>query len=262
MNKNEQKRHFAKEVINLLGSLALLMFVCRLWPILFLVILGIFVAALRLLFLSAKRIKVLEPLDDSSQTDFIYENDRAEESPEEVYGRIQQQITEILLEDYPNVRWVWENKNAKADVLASQPVWILLNKAGGYRRALVTIVNQQVLDVTTDVVYLKPLRKLPDEEVTPEPPEELEPDEAEEVPEKVKPPVNYSLVAFQWVEDHILTLNEQCNEAIAQGQDTFLIPAEKLPEKEAWDCICEELLRNEIKGAQCYDGGIKIKIKQ
>ena len=52
MNKKEWKRRMAYEALILLGLLALLLFITRLWPILLLVILGIFVAALRLLFLS------------------------------------------------------------------------------------------------------------------------------------------------------------------------------------------------------------------
>ena len=51
MNKKEFKRHLAYEALVILGVLALLLFICRLWPILLLVILGIFIAALRLLFL-------------------------------------------------------------------------------------------------------------------------------------------------------------------------------------------------------------------
>src|SRR5574344_78571 len=37
-------------------------------------------------------------------------------------------------------------------------------------------------------------------------------------------PVNYELVAFEWVEDHISYLSDQCNEAIARGDDRFVIP--------------------------------------
>lgn len=54
MQNKEFKRHIAYEVLTILGTLALLLFVCRLWPILLLVILGIFIAAMRLLFLSAR----------------------------------------------------------------------------------------------------------------------------------------------------------------------------------------------------------------
>ena len=40
MQDKEFKRHIAYEVLTILGTLALLLFVCRLWPILLLVILG------------------------------------------------------------------------------------------------------------------------------------------------------------------------------------------------------------------------------
>ena len=42
MTKKEWQRHMAYEALVILGMLALLLFVCRLWPILLLVILGIF----------------------------------------------------------------------------------------------------------------------------------------------------------------------------------------------------------------------------
>ena len=38
MQNKEFKRHIAYEVLTILGTLALLLFVCRLWPILLLVI--------------------------------------------------------------------------------------------------------------------------------------------------------------------------------------------------------------------------------
>ena len=62
MNKKDQKRHMAYEALVLLGMLALLTFICRLWPILLLIILGIFAAVIRLLFLSSRKIEVIVPL--------------------------------------------------------------------------------------------------------------------------------------------------------------------------------------------------------
>ena len=62
MNKKDWKRQIAYEVLVILGLLALFTFVCRLWPILLLAILGIFAAAIRLLFLSSKRVEIIEPL--------------------------------------------------------------------------------------------------------------------------------------------------------------------------------------------------------
>ena len=55
MTKKEWQRHMAYEALVILGMLALLLYVCRLWPILLLVILGIFAAALRLVFLSSPK---------------------------------------------------------------------------------------------------------------------------------------------------------------------------------------------------------------
>lgn len=55
MNQKDFKTRMAHEALIILGVLALLSVICRLWPILLLLILGIFIAALRLLFLSAKK---------------------------------------------------------------------------------------------------------------------------------------------------------------------------------------------------------------
>ena len=58
MNDKNRQRHLAYEALVILGQLALLTFITRLWPILLLIILGIFVAALRLLFLSSKKVLI------------------------------------------------------------------------------------------------------------------------------------------------------------------------------------------------------------
>ena len=47
MNQKEYKRRMAYEALIMLLLLALLLFITRLWPILLLVILGIFIATLR-----------------------------------------------------------------------------------------------------------------------------------------------------------------------------------------------------------------------
>ena len=55
MNQKDFKTRMAHEALIILGVLALLSEICRLWHILLLILLGIFIAALRLLFLSAKK---------------------------------------------------------------------------------------------------------------------------------------------------------------------------------------------------------------
>ena len=62
MNDKNRQRHIAYEVLVILGQLALLTYITRLWPILLLIILGIFVAALRLLFLSSQKVEPVRPL--------------------------------------------------------------------------------------------------------------------------------------------------------------------------------------------------------
>ena len=66
MTDKEKKRHLAYEALVIMGMLAFLTFICRLWPILLLIILGIFIAAIRLLFLSSKKVEVLTipPIQD------------------------------------------------------------------------------------------------------------------------------------------------------------------------------------------------------
>ena len=62
MNDKNRQRHIAYEVLVILGQLALLTYITRLWPMLLLVILGIFIAALRLLFLSSQKVEPVKPL--------------------------------------------------------------------------------------------------------------------------------------------------------------------------------------------------------
>ena len=85
------------------------------------------------------------------------------------------------------------------------------------------------------------------------PPEE---DDEEDVPE------NFGLIAFQWVEAHVMELNDRCNEAIAEGLSEYLIPADELPVTESWEEICNELIRNDLHGARCCDDGIIIYFEQ
>ena len=52
-------------------------------------------------------------------------------------------------------------------------------------------------------------------------------------------PENYGLIAFQWVEAHVMELNDRCNEAIGEGLTEYLIPASELPVSESWEEICK-----------------------
>jgi len=140
MNNKDRKRQIAYEVLMILGSLALLTFICRLWPILLLIILGIFVAAIRLLFLSGNRVDPVEPqpllpapIPAPTESDLR----------KLAHSLITSRITTLVLNEYPNARWIWEAPNAFELIELGEEVYILLNRAGGYRSALVCQENRE-----------------------------------------------------------------------------------------------------------------------
>ena len=107
MSNKDRKRHMAYEGLLMLGLLALLLFITRLWPILLLVILGIFVAILRLLFLSSTKVEPVEPIMALPAAPAVQEPTERDMKAM-AYVLIQKRITQILEAKYPNVRWIWE----------------------------------------------------------------------------------------------------------------------------------------------------------
>lgn len=245
MNKKDQKRHMAYEALVLLGMLALLTFICRLWPILLLIILGIFAAVIRLLFLLSRKIEVIVPLP-------LLPEPVKETTEKDVqvlaYSVILRRVTELVLSEYPEARWVWEAPNAEKLIQESQEVFILLNRAGGYRRAKVVIRNLQVVGI----------------EYNPQVEENavLEPEDNAPEPEEEPEVQNYELLAFEWADAHIFELNARCNEAIGENLSELILLAEELPVRESWADICRELIRAGLTDVQCVSEGIKINLTQ
>lgn len=263
MKDKEFKRHMAYEALVLLGMLALLLFITRLWPILLLVILGIFIATLRLLFLSCTKVEPLQPvlaLPEPQKPKTPQEQDVQQMG----YWVIQNRITQILAARFPDSRWVWENPRAREDILQGNKVYILLNRAGGYRRGLVVIQNLQVMDIlfeTDNNQKQDPAKAHPAENQSGEEPEkkdidQSDPDDEEEIPE------DFGLMAFEWVNAHVMELNERVNEAFACLKPSILIPAQELPIEDSWPDICKELERNDLPGASCQNDGIIIEFER
>ena len=259
MRDKEKQRHYAYEALHILLLLALLLFITRLWPILLLVILGIFIAALRLLFLSSQKVEPAPPVLALPQPQ------EPQVHPEQdlesiAYQMIQRRISQILEAKYPDVRWIWENPRAKEDIMAGNKVYVILNRAGGYRRGLVVIRNLHVFDVVFDAV---PDETPPANDPPPsDPPKPSNPNPNEDPDDEDEIPEDFGLIAFQWVEAHVMELNEQVNEAIGRKETSFLILAEDLPVKESWPDICKELARNDLSGATCHENGIQIEFEQ
>ena len=250
MNNKETQRRIAYEVLVILLMLGLLMFVCRLWPILLLVILGIFVAAIRLLFLSSRKGSVVEPLPMIS----VPPKEPTEQDMLSIaYALILKRVSELVLSEYPNARWVWESTQVKELIRNGGELFILLNHAGGYRRAKVLLANLQVtgLEYQTAVSQNEP----------DEPETELETKETEQESEE-DTPNNYELLAFEWVEANMMNLNSRCNEAIGLGLEELIIFADELPVRESWPDICRELMRNDLEVVSCVHDGIRIELTQ
>ena len=90
----------------------------------------------------------------------------------------------------------------------------------------------------------------------------IDEDEEDPVTEGAETPTNYDLVAFEWVDAHIVELNARCNDAIGEGIEEMIIGSEELPVKASWPAICKELIKNDLTDVVCIDQGIKINLTQ
>ena len=246
MTKKDWQRHMAYEALVILGVLALLLFVCRLWPILLLAMLGIITATLRLLFLSSPRVRPLEPMPPGAHKPPARTPEETQVS--QTFGNLQVQITRQVREEYPNARWVWKTPQAREKLRRGEEAAILLNRAGGYREAAVRPLEGGQVEVR----YFLP----------PEVPAMQEAVSQEEEPAAQTPvPEDHSLSAFEWVEAHMEELGALYNECIAQKQDFLLLTGGDLPEPAAWPALCQELTRNGLISSMAEDG-IQIQIKR
>lgn len=250
MNNQERKANLAYGALITLLALALLCFITRLWPILLLVILGVFVAALRLLFLSAKPSARQEAQPEPVQPPRAAEPESDLESI--VFANVCARVTALVRNRFPNANWIWESSDARCRILNGETVGILLNQAGGFRRGEVRMNLYRV----DDVVFPQPKPQ-----PAPEPDEMVQAPTDEEQPAPEPPaPENYELMAFEWVEAHILELNNRCNEAIGNKRSTVLIKPEELPKPESWPAICAELAKQDIANTACRPEGIWIQL--
>ena len=240
MNNREFQRRMAYEALVLLLLLALLLFITRLWPILLLVILGIFAGALRLLFLSSQKVRSVQPPASASSSAAV--------DPElDSFSRLQAAITERVQEDCPGAKWVWENRNPRRSIRLGEPVAILLNRASGYRRADLRLSDGEL----AELIY----------QSVPSASRNTKPTQPETVFGEPMPE-NYDLIAFEWVDKHLLELNEKLNEAIGLGLAAHRLSPGDLPQPESWDAVCRELQRNGLRDVKADMDGILIKIRQ
>ena len=140
MNNKEQNYRIAHEALIILAIITLLSFMCRLWPIILLALVGTVIAAIRLLFLKAKKD---EPVAEPAKQEPPKEPE-LKDVYDFVYSLILKRITELVSSEYEGAKWVWETQNSRKKIENGEDVYILLNSAGGYRRAKVCITALRV----------------------------------------------------------------------------------------------------------------------
>ena len=244
MNRNFKSR-IAYEVLVILGVLLLLCYVTRLWPLIFLVILGILIAALRLLCLSAKKdTSNISPAAPPSPPRYDTEQDVIRIA----FGILQRRVTDQVTSRYPSARWIWESPNAMERFAGGLSLTILLNRAGGFIKAAVQIQNLQFRGLQYETVE--------PEDMTGAPPDS----DTEDAPGSDMESTDYSVIAFEWTDANLLSLNTLCNEALGRGETTVLIPARDLPSPDSWQDICSELTRNGFIEADAGEDGILVTL--
>ena len=249
MKNKEWKKHVAFEALVLLAVVLVLTFVCRLWPLILLAIVGIIIAALRLLFLPSNKVEVVKPM---LALPAPKEEPNERDVRDMAYAVIMNRITLMVTGSFPDARWIWAEPEARRRIENGEDVYILLNRAGGYRKAKVRIDNLQV----QEIIYSFDSQDEPEE--IPEDPVEDGSDSSDTNDQ----PENFELIAYEWVETHIIELNERCNEAIGEGKNVVILTAEELPDPKSWEAICAELIRAELTDVVCGPEGIIINLTQ
>lgn len=239
------KGTIVRETLLIIIALMLFVFMCRLWPILLFMIVALFVAMIILLFKASSEPKTVEPKPIPSTVRQPVQIPSQNDVYALAYSVILRRITELVHEKYPQARWIWEASNARNLIENGEDVYILLNRAGGYGRAMVKIVNLSVVDVVFGVPEID---TFPDAADT----------DAEDADEGV--PENYELIAFEWVQAHIIDLNNRCNEAIGEGKNMVIITEAELPVRESWIDVCKQLQKSEIENLECIPEGIQINL--
>ena len=236
----ETKRSPFLDSLKIVGLAIMACYVCRFWPmVIFLIIYGLTVVVRTLVKSKSAKSTQLAPIVPAELIPAPSLTQRDMENL--AFSMICRKITELVARDYPNARWVWEFPTAQKLIMEGHEVYILLNRAGGYRRAQVLYQNLQV----TGLKY-ESITGAPAEPVADPVPEETEPD-------------NYSLLAFQWVDAHLSDLSSRCDEAKQNGLAHLLVSESELPVAQSLGDICTELARAGYK-TQVLAEGIKIML--
>lgn len=243
MKHKEQLGQMTADIFILYGALLLLSFICRIWPVILLAILGLFAVMIRMLFLSLSNKNNYEEADIIISDDSIQQTTYTKGELElAVFHDFEDQVTEFVLSHWKDATWVFEKSDVHNRIFTGGDVYILLNNAGGYRRARVIYQGLKVYGLKYgDVHDYTDMGEAPDDIGVAE-----------------IPIVNYSMIAFEWCDAHLSEINAQCEKAFEKDLKEVLIPVEELPVPESFEDICKEILRRLDREAQIMTDGILI----
>ena len=240
MRKKSCIKENAQEAVIIWGVITGVSLLLRMW-LLFFIGLSVFIV----LYIKNNNNKVQEGTEEVVNNINVIESRNDEEDS---YIVIIKKVTELVHLDYPQAKWIWKNPNAKKSIQLGEEVFIILNQAAGYKQAKVIIENNQVcgLDFTIQQNCNTDSDK---NEIS-----------VDAEPNNGVVAENYELLAYEWVQDNIMLLNERLNESVGQGKTELFLASEELPIKESWQNIVVELEKEGIKDVECIPEGIKIKL--
>lgn len=225
------------KAVTVFGIIAVVALVFRLWAIFF-IALALFIGVR--IWMSIIKAKMSEPMESKTRP----VKRRSIRTPKGICEQVSMRVNK----EFPNAKWVWAQSDTLKRVALGEDIYIILNSAGGYRRAKVCITENTV----SAIEYMK----VPTKVVT-------GPADNDRVAETISSEEfgeNYDLMAYEWVEAHINDLNQRLNEAVGNGVAEYFLSAKELPIPDCWESICNELKRSGVSEALCIRDGIKIKI--
>ena len=240
MRKRSCIKENAHEAVITWGVITGVSLLLRMW-LLFFISLTVFIV----LYIKNKNNKVQETTNEVTHNINVIESSNDEEDS---YIVIMKKVTELVRLDYPQAKWIWKNPNAKKSIQLGEEVYIILNQAAGYKQAKVVIENNLVCGL--DFTIQQSCKTDSDKNDV-------------SVDAEINTGVvaeNYELLAYEWVQDNIMLLNERLNESVGQGKTELFLASEELPVKESWENIVLELEKEGIKDVECIPEGIKIKL--
>ena len=227
------------DIIISLAIICVFLFMFRLWPLILIVLaVGLVLIIKNVLF--PKR----ATQDGQTQQQPIKNIAENCDEWEVKYAQAGQKISEFVQEEYPSVQWVYESPNWKSEFQNGADLYIRLNKEGGYKRVKVSMQDWCVCGV--EIIELPQVEQEPETETR----------------QKTNPSDENKRIAYEWVETHLLQLNDRCNEVIGQGNEEWTLLANELPDEKCWDNICQELIKAGLEQVEILpEEGIKITLK-